>query len=99
MDNFEWDTCKESQNVRKHGIDFTIASLIWDGPVYERIDDRREYGEIRILTFGLVNGRVLAVLYTPRGERRRIISARRANVRERDAYAAEIARRAQSPPN
>ena len=83
----------------KHEIDFTTASLIWDGPIYEKMDDRQDYGEPRILTFGCVNGRILAVLYTPRDERYRIISARRANVRERSAYEAEIATRAQSPPD
>lgn len=97
MADFEWDPRKEAQNVRKHGIDFTTASLIWDGPIYEKVDNRRDYGEMRTLAFGLVDGRILAVLYTPRAGRRRIISARRTNVRERNAYEAEIARRAQSP--
>ncbi len=41
MVEFEWDLGKEALNIQKHGIDFTTAKLIWNGPVFERIDDRR----------------------------------------------------------
>ncbi len=87
---FEWDPKKEAENLRKHGVDFTIGSRIWHGPVLERIDDRRAYGEVRILAFGKVNGRLMAVLYTWRGAVRRIISARKANRREQRRFEAEI---------
>ena len=83
---FEWDAAKNAANIAKHRIDFEEAIRIFDGPVLEKADDRREYGEVRIVAFGVVDNRELAVVYTMRGERRRIISARRAHNRERKAY-------------
>jgi uncharacterized DUF497 family protein len=86
MADFEWDPEKEALNIRKHGIDFTTAQLIWEGRVLERVDDRREYGEVRFQAFGVVDNRILTVIFTWRGETRRIISARRANLREKTLY-------------
>ena len=48
MADFEWDAAKEEKNVRERDLDFTTASRIWDGPLLEKIDDRRDYGETRI---------------------------------------------------
>jgi uncharacterized DUF497 family protein len=90
--DFKWDPKKEFQNVEKHGIDFTTASLIWDGFVVER-PDNRDYGEPRFIAFGVAEGRVLAVVYTPRETVRRIISARIAARRERRFYEEEVDRR------
>ena len=83
---FEWDAPKNAANIVKHGIDFADACRIFEGPVLERIDDRRDYGETRFAAVGVVDGRVLYVVYTTRGRSRREISARRANRHERDAY-------------
>ena len=58
---------------------------MFEGPVLESPDDRREYGEALIIAFGVVGDRELAVVYTTRAGRRRIISARRAHSRERKA--------------
>ncbi len=99
MADFEWDANKESQNVGEHGIDFTSAPLIWDGFVSEWPDNRRDYGEARFVAFGVVGDRILAVVYTPRGYARRIISARIAHRRERRLYAEEIARRSRPTPD
>ena len=83
---FEWDAGKNAANIAKHGIDFADACRIFEGPVLERIDDRRDYGETRFAAVGAVEGRELYVVSTPRGQSRRIISARRANSYEREAY-------------
>ncbi len=83
---FEWDMRKNAANVAKHGIDFEDAVRIFEGPVLESTNTRRDYGEARIIAFGVIDDRELAVVYTMRGERRRIISARRAHSRERKAY-------------
>ena len=99
MDGFEWDPRKEARNVRKHGIDFTNASLIWEGPVEERVDERQDYGETRILASGKTEERIIVVVYTWRATKRRIISARRAKARERSRYEEEINRRTRAPPN
>jgi uncharacterized DUF497 family protein len=96
---FEWDLVKEAENLRKHGTDFTTASWIWRGPVLERIDDRRDYGEVRILAFGNVDGRLIAVLFTWRGANRRIISARKANRREQRRFEEEIGENDGPPTN
>jgi uncharacterized DUF497 family protein len=60
--------------------------LIFEGPVLERNDVRKDYGEQRIQAIGKVDGDSLFVVYTWRGATRRIISARLANRSERDAY-------------
>ena len=91
---FEWDSAKNSDNLAKHGVDFEDAIRIFDGLVIEAVDRRREYGEERIAAVGTVNGLHLLVVYTWRGQSRRIISARRANKYEREAY-----RRAQASPS
>ncbi len=83
---FEWDAHKNAVNLAKHGIDFADAARMFEGPVLERLDDREDYGETRIAAVGVVEGRELFVVYTMRGETRRIISARKANRHECEAY-------------
>src|SRR5438105_3230391 len=92
MHGFEWDPNKELENVRKHGIDFTTATRIWAGSFVEKVDDRRDYAEIRIIATSEANGRLLVVVFTWRADRRRIISARRANSREKRRFEAQINR-------
>lgn len=99
MNEFEWDPSNEAENLRKHGTDFTTASWIWRGPVLERVDDRRDYGEVRILAFGAVDGRLMAVLFTRRRANRRIISARKANQREQRRFDEEIGTNDGPPAN
>ena len=83
---FEWDSRKNAANIAKHGIDFEDACGIFQEPVLERIDDRQDYAETRIAAVGVVEGRELFVVYTFRGQHRRIITARKANRHEREAY-------------
>lgn len=83
---FEWDDAKSEANLQKRGFDFAYASLIFDKPILEWDDQRREYGERRICALGQVEENVLFVVYTWRSDVRRIISARLAKRRERDAY-------------
>jgi hypothetical protein len=91
MMEFDWDEEKAEANIKKHGVSFEVAIYIWLGPVVEREDNRFDYGEERLIAFGEVDGRVLAVVYTWRGDVCRIISARRANRHERTAYRQAIA--------
>ena len=83
---FEWDATKNAANIAKHGIDFEDAVRVFEGPTLLEQDERREYGEIRMIAYGVVDDRELTVIYTIRGTRRRIISARRAKKRERETY-------------
>ena len=83
---FEWDPAKRLENLRRHGVDFGVAVRIFEGPILERWDNRFDYGETRWLAVGTVNTLELTVCYTDRGEIRRIISARKANNAEREAF-------------
>jgi len=60
--SFEWDTAKNVANIAKHGIDFEIAIRIFEGPVLECRNERREYGGARITAFGVVGYRELALV-------------------------------------
>jgi uncharacterized DUF497 family protein len=86
----DWNPTKNRSNVRAHGIDFADASLVFEGPTWERCDDREDYGEERWIAIGLVQGMEVAVVYTDRrtkrGAVRWIISARRATRDERETY-------------
>jgi len=92
--DFEWDPAKREANLAKHGVDFEDAVGIFDGAVLERVDDREEYGEIRMIAYGEVGSVVLAVVYVDGEETRRIISARKAVRHERRDYHAALAERA-----
>lgn len=83
---FEWDPKKAQANLEKHGVDFEDAIGIFEGPTLEHRSDRNN--EERGQAIGEIGGVVLSVAYTMRGERRRIISARKADRNERRAYRA-----------
>ncbi|MBE5910645.1 BrnT family toxin [Pseudobutyrivibrio sp.] len=83
---FEWDDEKEKINIRKHGISFSTAAFVFNDPNrLEYFDVNHSDFEDRYATIGMV-GKVLTVIYTIRGERYRIISARIATKAERSAY-------------
>ena len=85
---YEWDIHKNNQNRAKHGIDSQDAIEIFqDYHRLECVDMRRNYGEIRYQTIGMVNGFVLVAVYTLRKTySRRIISVRRAAKTAREIY-------------
>lgn len=84
MPEFEWDPAKDASNLIKHGITFAEAAQVFDDP-YLVVDDttKPEHQEVRQRAVGRVNDRYIAVIFTERGEYRRIISARRARTDER----------------
>jgi uncharacterized DUF497 family protein len=87
---FTWDPRKNERNIAKHGIDFTGAVRMFDGPTLVLRDDRKDYGEIRWIGFGMMGARVIAAVWTNRGDARRMISARKANSREAANYEARF---------
>lgn len=92
-DDFEWDDAKAVRNLLEHDVSFETARAAFaDVFAIEREDTREVYGEIRYNLIGMVEGRLLHVTYTPRGERMRIISARAAEPRERRRYYEQNAR-------
>lgn len=83
---YEWDGQKSEKNRRERGFGFDVAALIFDGPVIEWCDIREPWGEARVVAIGAVEGRPLAVIYTDRGNVRRIVSARRARKKEEELW-------------
>ena len=84
---FDWDYAKNEANRKKHGISFNEAKHIFDGPTLTRVDDRQDYGENRHISLGeLSPDAVLLIVHTKRGDKIRLISARKANHRERKVY-------------
>jgi uncharacterized DUF497 family protein len=84
---YSWDEKKNRRNIKLHGIAFEDVARIFEGPTVEKIDDRYDYGEIRVYAIGLVNGLEITVIYTDRGEdERRIISAWRSEAHESYYY-------------
>lgn len=84
---FEWDINKEKLNLRKHGIPFPFATRFFLGANrMERLNNRDNCKETRWLTIGLVDAIEIVVCYTIRGEKIRIISARKAEHHERKKY-------------
>ena len=81
--DFEWDDAKSVWTRRTRGFGFETAARNFQGPTLDVQDERRDYGEERMVALGAIGGEILAVVYTDRGGVRRIISARRANRRER----------------
>src|SRR5271157_1001996 len=92
MDGFEWDDEKHLKNKVERGLGFDTASEIFSGFHLEWLDDRFNYGEERFIALGMVENRVLVVVYTWRQGRRRIISARKANKDEKATYEEGLAR-------
>src|SRR5579862_4061924 len=85
--DFEWDEQKREANLAKHGVDFRRMVILFEGGNFVEIeDDREDYGETRFTVLGEIDGRVYAVACTWREGKRRIISARRANDREKRKY-------------
>lgn len=85
--DFEWDETKNQTNICNHGVSFETARRIFEGPVFRWLDVRRDYGEDRYISVGSIGaGVLLVVAYTERNRRIRLISARPASRKERQAY-------------
>ncbi len=83
---FEWDEDKRIANIRKHGIDFLDMANLFKHPILEKIDNREDYGEERIIALGTTGGAVFRIVFTLRGTGVRMISAMKANKHEQDLY-------------
>lgn len=73
-------------------LDFEHAVHVFAGPTIDVLDDRKDYGETRWVTYGLLKGRMVALVWTPRAGRRHIISMRKANDREKKVYEEQLDR-------
>lgn len=84
--DFEWDADKNASNSEKHGIWFEDAVVVFAQIHYLSPSLRHESGEVRFFAVGIWETKEITVFFTWRGERRRIISARRARHEEREIY-------------
>jgi uncharacterized protein len=82
----EYDAAKSRRNAERRSIDFADAVELFSAPHVIRHDARRDYGEPRLVAYGLIGGRMHVCVYTLRSDAYRIISLRKANRREVDAY-------------
>jgi uncharacterized DUF497 family protein len=87
-----WDDCKNRANRERHGLAFEDARVVFGGPTVTFVDDRRDYGETRYVTMGLLAGRTVVLVHAPRGDTTRIISMRKANEREKAVYHQRLAK-------
>ena len=85
--SFEWDDDKAAKNLGEHGVAFSEAiKAFQDRFAVEWIDDREDYGEERTNLLGMCGATIIHVTYTERGQRTRLISARRAEKHEQEYY-------------
>ena len=82
-----YDPRKREKTLTERGLDFEDAVIVFQGVTVEIPDERKEYGEVRIICFGLLEGRIVVIGYTPRGADRHIFSMRKANDREKTRLA------------
>jgi uncharacterized protein len=78
-----FDPKKREVTLRERGIDFADAEMLFEGLTFTEEDDRLDYSERRYRTFGVLAGRLMLVVWTPRGEIRHVISMRKCNDREK----------------
>ena len=90
MTRFTWSERKRRQNLTRHGIDFVDAPAVFEGPTYTFEDNRFEYLEQRYVTLGLRAGIVVSIVHMETLEEIRIISFRKATIREQEIYFAQI---------
>ena len=78
-----FDPAKRALTLKERGLDFADAAEVFGGITAEAEDTRKDYGETRIICFGLLRGRLVQIVYTQRDAGRHIISMRKANAREK----------------
>ena len=84
---FEWDEQKNQDNIKKHALDFADAHKVFEYPLLANLDDRKDYGEERWIGIGLMDMRVVVIVFTePDANTIRIISFRKATRNERKQY-------------
>ena len=85
--NLEWDEEKRKRCLEDRGLDFADCAAVFAGPTSTFEDTRKCYGEVRCITIGMLDDEMILVVHTERTAATRIISMRKANEREKKAYA------------
>ena len=79
---FEWDPLKRQECLEERGLDFADCKTLFAGAVYQYQDMRENYGEVRMRAYGELHSKLVACVYTDRGDTRRIISMWRIHGKE-----------------
>src|SRR4029077_14460447 len=83
---YDWDEAKNRKNLAKHGLSFEDAEQVFAGPCVTLAADRFTYGVERLITLGLLAGRLVVIAHPPRDDGTRIISMRKGKRREQKIY-------------
>jgi hypothetical protein len=81
-----FDPAKRDRTLKERGLDFRDAAEVFAGPTFDLEDNRLDYGETRIQTYGLLRGRLVVLVWTERGDARHVISMRKCNAREEKKF-------------
>jgi uncharacterized protein len=81
-----FDPVKRAATLAERGLDFADAAQVFRGDTLDFPDERRDYGELRMLTVGHLRERMVIMVWTPRGNGRHVISMRKANAREKARF-------------
>ena len=82
-----YDPNKRAKTLAARSLDFEDAKFVFEGRFFETEDLRKNYGEKRMICFGMLQDRMVVVGYTPRGADRHVFSMRKANDREQASIA------------
>ena len=82
----EFDNNKRNKTLQRRGLDFARADQVFANRHFTLQDKRKDYGEDRFITAGILNDRMVVLVWTQRSNVRRIISMRKANEREQKRY-------------
>jgi uncharacterized DUF497 family protein len=85
-----YDPAKRDRTLSERGLDFRDAAKVFAGPALTLTDERRDYGEIRYQTYGLLGDRLVMLVWTKHGDRHHIISMRKCNDREQTRFRAQL---------
>ena len=85
-----YDPAKRDKVLAERGLDFEAAAKVFAGVTLTLLDERQDYGEIRYQTYGLLDERLVMMVWTQRGETRHIISMRKCNAREKTRFQAQL---------
>lgn len=85
-----FDPVKRDKTLIERGLDFADAEQVFARPILQIKDKRKNYREERIICYGFLHGRLVVVVYTPRGEARHVFSMRNANEREKKRIAPRL---------
>ncbi len=81
-----FDPAKRDRTLEARGLDFASATEVFVSDHLTFPDERQDYGEPRFISVGRLAGRMVVLVWTPRGDARHVISMRKANEREQRRF-------------